>query len=202
MMEKDRIKTEPTQLQLVNEINRVEQSRRRRTVMRRTIAALLAILLCAVLLMVLWFPVIVLDQGQAVVGMRGTSFQRDDTVIIRDEDQITICRIAAVSGEQIESGDLDSAKIPDGYYLIKAEMETSAQYLLVKEENIAAKILFTIWPLKISELFEIYESRHPHFRVSVCFRKLKNRCMQKTAETHCFCGIWHPRRDSNSLPYA
>ena len=118
------LETRPTAEQLQGELNRVEYGRRYRSVFASTVYALVTVAAIAVLVATLLLPVLqiygssmtpTLSEGQIVVSVKGSSFEKGDIVSFYYNNKILVKRVIAYEGDWVDIDD-------DGRVYVNGEM--------------------------------------------------------------------------------
>lgn len=128
-----RLKT-PTVQELEAELNRVNYKKKYRSTLRSTIYALITVAAVAVLVATLFLPVLqiygssmapTLVDGDIVLSVKGSDFQKQDVVAFYYNNKILVKRVIARSGEWVnidEEGNVtvDGVALDEPYLLDKA----------------------------------------------------------------------------------
>lgn len=133
-MKKTKRLTIPTVQDLEAELNRVNYKKRYRSTLRSTIYALITVAAVAVLVATLFLPVLqiygssmapTLVDGDIVISVKGSDFQKQDVVAFYYNNKILVKRVIARSGEWVnidEEGNVtvDGVALDEPYLLDKA----------------------------------------------------------------------------------
>lgn len=128
-----RLKT-PTVQELEAELNRVNYKKKYRSTLRSTVYALITVAAVAVLVATLFLPVLqiygssmapTLVDGDIVLSVKGSDFQKQDVVAFYYNNKILVKRVIARSGEWVnidEEGNVtvDGVALDEPYLLDKA----------------------------------------------------------------------------------
>lgn len=120
----------PSSQQIEDELNRMRYRRRYRGILRSTIYTLITVAAVAVLVATLLMPVLqifgssmtpTLDDGEIVLSLKTSDFQRGDVVAFYYNNKILVKRVIAVSGDWVDitpEGDVYvNSKLLDEPYL-------------------------------------------------------------------------------------
>lgn len=133
-MKKTKRLTIPTVQDLEAELNRVNYKKKYRSTLRSTIYALITVAAVAVLVATLFLPVLqiygssmapTLVDGDIVISVKGSDFQKQDVVAFYYNNKILVKRVIARSGEWVnidEEGNVtvDGVALDEPYLLDKA----------------------------------------------------------------------------------
>lgn len=115
----------PSQAQLEAELNRVRYRSRYHSVLRSTIYSLVVVAAIAVLVATIWLPVLriygasmtpTLNEGDIVVSLKGSEFEKGDLIAFYIGNKILVKRVIALPGEVVDF-DADGNVYVDGKYL-------------------------------------------------------------------------------------
>lgn len=115
----------PSQAQLEAELNRVRYRSRYHSVLRSTIYSLVVVAAIAVLVATIWLPVLriygasmtpTLNEGDIVVSLKGSEFEKGDLIAFYIGNKILVKRVIALPGEVVDF-DADGNVYVDGQYL-------------------------------------------------------------------------------------
>lgn len=115
----------PSQAQLEAELNRVRYRSRYHSVLRSTIYSLVVVAAIAVLVATIWLPVLriygasmtpTLNEGDIVVSLKGSEFEKGDLIAFYIGNKILVKRVIALPGEVVDF-DADGNVYVDGRYL-------------------------------------------------------------------------------------
>ena len=110
-MKKGKLLSAPTAQQLESEIKRVRNKRKFRSVMKSTVYMLVTVAAVAILVATLWLPVLqiygnsmtpTLHNGDIVVSMKSSEFDRGDVVAFYYNNKILVKRVIAESGDWVD----------------------------------------------------------------------------------------------------
>lgn len=110
-MKKGKLLSAPTAQQLETEIKRVRNKRKFRSVMKSTVYMLVTVAAVAILVATLWLPVLqiygnsmtpTLHNGDIVVSMKSSEFDRGDVVAFYYNNKILVKRVIAESGDWVD----------------------------------------------------------------------------------------------------
>lgn len=125
MMRRGRSVDLPSQAQLEAELNRVRYRSRYHSVLRSTIYSLVVVAAIAVLVATIWLPVLriygasmtpTLNEGDIVVSLKGSEFEKGDLIAFYIGNKILVKRVIALPGEVVDF-DADGNVYVDGQYL-------------------------------------------------------------------------------------
>lgn len=125
MMRRGRSVDLPSQAQLEAELNRVRYRSRYHSVLRSTIYSLVVVAAIAVLVATIWLPVLriygasmtpTLNEGDIVVSLKGSEFEKGDLIAFYIGNKILVKRVIALPGEVVDF-DADGNVYVDGRYL-------------------------------------------------------------------------------------
>lgn len=123
--ERKRINSRPTLEQLRGELERVRYRRRYRSVLRSTIYTLIVVAAIAVLVATIWMPVLriygtsmtpTLHEGDIVVSLKDSNFQKGDLIAFYFGNKILVKRCIAGPGQWVDIKE-DGSVYVDGQLL-------------------------------------------------------------------------------------
>ena len=128
--------------ELSQELNRVRYRHRFWTIVRNTLYVLMAVASTAVLIDVLWLPVLriyghsmnkTLAEGDIVVTLKGSEFDRGDVIAFYYNNKVLVKRVIAESGDWVEVNSegevyVNQKKLDEPYVLEKALGESNIKY--------------------------------------------------------------------------
>lgn len=147
---KQKVKNQVPEIeQLKSELRRENQKRSGKTVLKRTVYTLVVVAAFAVLAATLWIPVLqiygesmspTLKEGQLVVSLKGSDFQRGDLVAFYIGNKLLVKRVIAGPGDTVDMKDdgsvfVNGEKLDEPYVREKALGECDIEFPYKVTEN-------------------------------------------------------------------
>lgn len=148
---------ELSQQQLEKELCRVEKRHGRSIKLKNTVITVLLLVVLIVLASSIWFPIRLLDNGQALLTLRTENVQLGDLIVFTRDQRILSGRIVGLAGDFIgldAEGSVNVGiaqnenpiRVPDEAVYVTGLEGTEG--IIVSQTMITGKAILRIWPLQ------------------------------------------------------